>query len=73
MPTDGILSNGVEWLLIRYDPQAKRLIKSRRLRLSLDPATTTAKVLEIEVSHSSSNFHTWNIQDSAIWNAFLKY
>ena len=53
LPTDGLISNGAEWLLVRYDPVAQRLIKSRRLKLNLDPDTASATELGPQVSHNT--------------------
>ena len=50
LPTDGLISNGAEWLLVRYDPATQRLIKSRRLKLNLDPDTASATELGPQVS-----------------------
>ena len=53
LPSDGLISNGAEWLLVRYDPAAQRLIKSRRLKLNLDPDTASATELELQVSNNT--------------------
>lgn len=50
LPADGLISNGAEWLLVRYDPAAQRLIKSKRLNLNLDPDTASATELGPQVS-----------------------
>ena len=52
LPSDDLISNCAEWLLVRYDPAAQRLIKSRRLKLNLDPDTASATELEPQVSHN---------------------
>ena len=53
LPTDGLISHGAEWLLVRYDPAAQRLIKTRRLKLNFDPETASATELGPQVSHNT--------------------
>ena len=50
LPTVGLINNGAEWLLVRYDTAAQRLIKNRRLKLNLDPDAASAIELGPQVS-----------------------